>query len=228
MKFIKMSVASLNTKQSSDKQKQKIYGKIDYIISERIISAGETIKERALSLFTHKDAQSEEDIILTFGGVHLLQMIFTEAHEKGMNFKVIVADAGPEFEGRELVKRLSVIGIKVTYILLSGVSFLIDKVTKVFIGASSVLSNGAVIAKVGNSMLATVAKRHQKPVVVFSETYKFSERVNLDPININEIGDPHALVAYGVHKNVSDLTLLTGYLRRMPSRIGSLRNTSHL
>ena len=72
MKFIKMSVASLNTKQSSDKQKQKIYGKIDYIISERIISAGETIKERALSLFTHKDAQSEEDIILTFGGVHLL------------------------------------------------------------------------------------------------------------------------------------------------------------
>ena len=56
MKFIKMSVASLNTKQSSDKQKQKIYGKIDYIISERIISAGETIKERALSLFTHKDA----------------------------------------------------------------------------------------------------------------------------------------------------------------------------
>ena len=92
-----------------------------------------------------------------------------------------------------------------TYILLSGASFLIDKVTKVFLGASSVLSNGAVIAKVGNSMLATLAKRHQKPVVEFSETYKFSDRVNLDPININEIGDPHALASYGAHKNVSTL-----------------------
>lgn len=133
---------------------------------------------------------TDEDIILTFGGVHLLQMIFQEAHDKKMNFRVIIADAGPEFEGRELVKRLSNHGIKVTYTLLSGISFLIDKVTKVFIGASSVLSNGAVIAKIGNSMMTTIAKRHQKPVVVFSETYKFSERVNLDPININEIGDP--------------------------------------
>jgi translation initiation factor eIF-2B subunit delta len=87
------------------------------------------------------------------------------------------------------------LGIKVTYTLISGVSFLIDKVTKVFIGASSVLSNGGVIAKIGTSMLTTIAKRHQKPVVVFSETYKFSERVNLDPINMNEFADPQALLS---------------------------------
>ena len=72
----------------------------------------------------------------------------------------MIADAGPDFEGREMVKRLSNIGIKVTYVLISGVSFLIDKVTKVFIGASSVLSNGAVITKVGTSMMSTIAKRH--------------------------------------------------------------------
>jgi len=117
-----------------------------------------------------------------------------EAHDKKMKFRVIIADAGPEYEGRQLVKTLSSYGIKVTYVLLSGLSFLIDKVTKVFIGASSVLSNGAVIAKIGNSMLTTIARKHQKPVVVFSETYKFSDRVNLDPININEIGNPQALL----------------------------------
>ena len=185
-------MASLNTKQSPQKQKTKIYDKIDYIIKERIITADETIKEKALSLFTSLRANpiDDEDIILTYGGVHLLQMIFTEAWDKGFKFRVIIADSGPEFEGKSMVTRLSSYGIKVTYTLLSGVSFLIDKVTKVFIGASSVLSNGAVIAKIGNSMLTTIAKRHQKPVVVFSETYKFSDRVNLDPININEIGDP--------------------------------------
>ena len=76
------------------------------------------------------------------------------------------------------------------YTLVQGISFLIDKVTKVFIGASSVLSNGAVIGKVGTSLMTSIAARHQKPVVVFSETYKFSDKVNLDPININEYGDP--------------------------------------
>lgn len=99
-----------------------------------------------------------------------------------------MADAGPDFEGREMVKKLSHFGIKCIYTLLAGVSFLIHKVTKVFIGASSVLSNGAVVAKMGTSMMTTIAARNQKPVVVFSETYKFTDRVNLDPINNNEIG----------------------------------------
>lgn len=194
MNFIKMSIASLNMKQGADKQKQKIYEKIDYIIKERIIMADQTIVEKSMSLFSQNE--EEEDIILTFGGVQLLRTIFTEAKERKMKFRVIIADAGPDFEGREMVKILSNIGIKVTYTLISGVSFLIDKVTKVFIGASSVLSNGAVITKVGTSMLTTIAKRHQKPVVVFTETYKFSDKVHLDPINNNEIGDPQALLSY--------------------------------
>lgn len=59
-----------------------------------------------------------------------------------------------------------------------------------FIGPSSVLSNGAVVSKMGTSIVACIAARHQKPVVAFSETYKFSDKVNLDPINNNEIGDP--------------------------------------
>ena len=89
-----------------------------------------------------------------------------------------------------MVKRLSSYGIQCTYTLISGISFLIHKVTKVFIGASSVLSNGAVVAKIGTSMMTSIAAKHLKPVVVFSETYKFSDRVNLDAINNNEIGDP--------------------------------------
>ncbi len=108
---------------------------------------------------------------------------------------MIVADGGPDFEGREMVKRLSHYGIKCIYTLLSGVSFLIHKVTKVFIGASSVLSNGAVVSKMGTSMIACMASSHLKPVVVFSETYKFTDKVNLDPINNNEGGDPQKLAS---------------------------------
>lgn len=52
MKFIKMFIASLNTKQPAEMQKKKIYAKIDYLIEEKIIAADENIKERALSLFS--------------------------------------------------------------------------------------------------------------------------------------------------------------------------------
>ncbi len=207
MNFIKMSIASLNMKQAPEQQKKKIYEKIDYIINDRIILADETIVQKALSLFSEGTGEEEEDLILTFGGVQLLLTVFAEAHEKKKKFRVVVADSGPDFEGREMVKRLSNLGIKVTYILISGVSFLISKVTKVFIGASSVLSNGAVIAKVGTSMVTTIAKHHQKPVVVFTETYKFSDKVHLDPINNNEIGDPQALMSYNTIRAVKNVNI---------------------
>jgi translation initiation factor eIF-2B subunit delta len=70
------------------------------------------------------------------------------------------------------------------------VSFLIHKVTKVFLGASSVLSNGAVVARIGSAMISLIAFKHQVPVVVFSESYKFTDRVNLDQISNKEIGNP--------------------------------------
>ena len=97
-----MSIASLNTKQGNEVQKQKIYEKIDYIIKERIILADNTIIQKALTLFnTVESGEGQEDVILTFGGVQLIQTIFAEAKDKKMNFRVIVADAGPEFEARD-------------------------------------------------------------------------------------------------------------------------------
>lgn len=69
MNFIKMSIASLNMKQTPEQQKKKIYEKIDYIINDRIILADETIVQKALSLFSEGTGEEEEDLILTYGGV---------------------------------------------------------------------------------------------------------------------------------------------------------------
>jgi len=63
-----------------------------------------------------------------------------------------------------------------------------------------VLSNGAIIAQSGSAMVSCMAKKMQKPVVFFSETYKFSDKMNLDQINRNEIGNP---------KNLADSKLLS-------------------
>lgn len=58
-----------------------------------------------------------------------------------------------------------------------------------FIGASYVLGNGGVVATMGTSMTAYLASQHKVPVIAFCETYKFTQRVNLDQIKNNEVGD---------------------------------------
>lgn len=42
-------------------------------------------------------------------------------------------------------------------------------------------------------MVAYLASQHKVPVIAFCETYKFTQRVNLDQIKNNEMGDPREL-----------------------------------
>lgn len=68
MNYIKMSVAQMNTKLSAIKQKQRINEKLDSLITDKIISADETIVQKAMTQFSDTD----EEVILILGGVHLL------------------------------------------------------------------------------------------------------------------------------------------------------------
>ncbi len=54
-----------------------------------------------------------------------------------------------------------------------------------FIGANYVLGNGGVVSNIGSSMVAYLASQFKVPVIVWCETYKFTERVNLDQIKNN-------------------------------------------
>ncbi len=66
---------------------------------------------------------------------------------------------------------------------------------QVFLGAAAVLSNGTVLSRAGTAAVAMVAQAHNKPVMICCETHKFNERVQLDSITHNELGDPEALAA---------------------------------
>ena len=60
--------------------------------------------------------------------------------------------------------------------------------TKVFLGAHALLSNGYVMSRIGSSIIAMVAKANNVPVLVCCETYKFCERVQTDAFVFNELG----------------------------------------
>ena len=71
-------------------------------------------------------------------------------------------------------------------------------VLKVFLNFSQgVMANGCVLATVGTSQTALMAKSANKPVVVCCETYKFTPRVQTDSFVYNELSDPDDLVKLG-------------------------------
>lgn len=74
------------------------------------------------------------------------------------------------------------------------VSYLYHYTYDVRIGASALLSNGTVFAPAGTGMIACLAKNRRVPVIFAAESYKFCEKVQLDSIVYNELGDYRELL----------------------------------
>lgn len=50
------------------------------------------------------------------------------------------------------------------------------------------------MSRAGSAAVAMMANASSKPVLICCETYKFHEKVQLDSITANELGDPDALI----------------------------------
>lgn len=70
---------------------------------------------------------SDGDVILTFGCSSIILNILTEANTKH-DFRVVVVDARPWHEGREMLRRLVARNIKCTCILINAVGFIMPTV----------------------------------------------------------------------------------------------------
>lgn len=126
------------------------------------------------------------DIILTYGRSSSVEGVFLEAHERKIEFSVIILDSAPLFEGRTFATRLQNRGIPVVYGLLSAACLLANRCTKAFFGASTVLGSGDVVSRAGTAIVALAAKNVRKPVLILSETYKFTTSVWLLSLTGNE------------------------------------------
>ena len=74
------------------------------------------------------------------------------------------------------------------------------EVNKVILGAACIMLNGSVVSRAGTATIALVAEHYKIPVMICCETYKFSERVQIDSICSNELGDFDALIRNGKDK----------------------------
>ena len=79
--------------------------------------------------------------------------------------RVIIVDSRPKLRGKSLLEKLAKHEINSTYVLINGISFVMNKVTKVILGAHALLANGYVMSAIGSSQIALVAKSFNVPVV---------------------------------------------------------------
>lgn len=187
IRFLKAHVTRLPSDISESEAKASISSDIDRFITEKIVLADKIIVGHAVAKIR------DGDVLLTYGSSSVVEMILLRAHELGTGFRVVVVDSRPKLEGQALVRRLVQKGVKCTYTHINAISYIMHEITRVFLGAASVLSNGTVYSRVGTACVAMVAHEFRVPVMICCEAYKFHERVQLDSICCNELGMFHQL-----------------------------------
>lgn len=188
--FLKSAVATLDRDAEwNDQTKTVLKETMQQYVRERIDFATVAIAKNA----AHKIVDG--DVIMTYGDSEVVRVLLLQAQAAGKRFRVVVVDSRPLLEGKTLLRRLRRSSLDCTYVLLNSVSFVMQEVTKVFLGAASLNSDGSVLSRVGTACVALSGKSMGIPVLVCGETYKISNRVQLESITNNEMGNPQDVLS---------------------------------
>ncbi|EGZ06399.1 hypothetical protein PHYSODRAFT_319805 [Phytophthora sojae] len=178
---------------SEEEAKRRIREEMDDYVQSRILLASRAVVKNAQSKI------SAGDVILTYARANVVEELLLEtaktSPEIAATLRVIVVDSRPHYEGRKMVSVLAGAGLQCSYLQINALSYIMREVTKVFLGAAAFMSNGVAVARVGTALVAMTAHEANVPVLFCCETYKFSDRVQLDAITHNELGDPDELVS---------------------------------
>uniref|UniRef100_A0A7C1CCJ8 Translation initiation factor eIF2B subunit delta n=1 Tax=Thermofilum adornatum TaxID=1365176 RepID=A0A7C1CCJ8_9CREN len=160
-----------NTRQAIVK---KIFSDIEEssTIASRRLASNDTVMTNSYSLFVKRTIE--------------------KAVEEGKKIKVYVTESRPTGEGVKFAAELSDKGIETYLIVDSAVRFFMKEVDKVLLSSEAISANGAVVNKIGTSLIALAAHEARVRVYVVSSTFKFSpetlvgELVEIPEIEISE------------------------------------------
>jgi len=188
IRYVKKEITTLGIDIPDEEAKLSLINGIDRYIRERITVADQAIVGHGLEKIRNGD------IILTYAGSSLVLDLLLAAHKRNIDFRVIVLDARPKFEGKEMLNKLTRAGIRCTYALINALGWVVQEATKTIIGAQGLLSNGSVLSRTGTSQVLLMSHNHSIPTIILCETYKFSDKVQLDSFVSNELDDPEELI----------------------------------
>lgn len=188
IRWLKKLIITIDPSTPETEAKNELCERIDTFIRERI-----TVTDQAIAYSACQQIRPGS-VVLTFAKSSIVETTILEAHAKGTPFRVIVVDSRPLYEGRKLATSLMHAGLEVEYLPYSALSHAIKSATLVLLGAHSMLSNGRLQSRVGTAALAMQAAKADLPVIVCCESVKFSGKVALDSIVLNEVAPEEELL----------------------------------
>jgi ribose 1,5-bisphosphate isomerase len=146
------------------------------------------------------------DIIMTHCHSNDLMAVFAEARRNKKNFKVIVTETRPLYQGLKTAKELLEMGIPVVYCEDSAMAYMMKETAKTMVGCDAILPDGSIVNKIGTFLLALVAKEFGRPFLVVGETLKMTEQVEIEQRAAPEVIDPRKLPGAEVVNPAFDIT----------------------
>ncbi len=128
----------------------------------------------------------KNSVVMTHCNSSAAIAVIKKAFDEGKIEEVYATESRPRYQGHLTAKELSEYGIKVNLIVDSAVRYFIEDVDYVIVGADTITANGALINKIGTSMIALAAKEARVPFIVAAETYKFSPKTLLGELVVIE------------------------------------------
>lgn len=182
IRYLKKLVVEIDPSMPEQEAKDYLCAELDRFVHERI-----TVTDQAIAASASPQIRPGA-VVLTYAKSAIVEKTLLQAHrEHKRKFRVIVVDSRPLFEGKNLATSLINAGIEVEYVPFSGLAHAVKDATLVLLGAHSMLSNGRLQSRVGTASVAMHAHRLDIPVLVCCESVKFSGKVALDSIVLNEV-----------------------------------------
>jgi len=128
--------------------------------------------ERASEIASRRIDSGE--VLLTNSNSLAARKLLEHLAKQGKSIELYVTESRPGNEGLLVAEYAESLGFNVYLVVDSAARFFMKKVDKVVVGAEAVASNGAVVSKIGTSLVALVAKEARKRVFVIAPTVKFS------------------------------------------------------
>ncbi|MFW6376162.1 MAG: ribose 1,5-bisphosphate isomerase [Thermoplasmatota archaeon] len=188
-----------------EERKRMVINRADEFIYKSI-NAGEKIAEYGGRRIR------DGDIILTHCNSSMALGCIKYAWDEVKDIQVIATESRPKRQGYITVRELADHGVPVMLIVDSAVRHKMTDVDKVYVGADTIASNGAVINKIGTSQVALCAHEARVPVTVCAETYKFSsgtafgDLIEIEERDPKEIVDPDEFSGVDISNPVFDAT----------------------
>lgn len=195
IRWLKVQISSVDVSTQESSAKRDLCEAIDNYIQEKVTLADQVIARKA------SEKIKDGDVVLTFAKSNIVQQTILAAYREGKKFRVIVVDSRPLFEGKNLARALSRLGIEVQYSLTHSLSHTIKEASKVFLGAHAMMNTGKLFSRVGTALVAMMAKEVDIPVIVCCESIKFADRSDLDSFVHNEVAPPEELIMTGSKPN---------------------------